>query len=116
MLIVGVIFNIARGTKLDIKFTGGAMLKYSYSLDDTVSESDVSASDYMKLDKSVIGSLVKEVTGQDSTITIAQSAAADGGVKNTITISMSGKNTISEDTGDILAENSPQNTPALTSP
>lgn len=103
-LLVGVVFNIVRGTKLDIKFTGGAMLKYSYSLDDTVSDSDVSSSDYMKLDKSVIASLVKEVTGQDSTITIAQSAAADGGVKNTITISMSGKNTMAEDTGDILAE------------
>ena len=104
VILVGVVFNVVRGTKLDIKFTGGAMLKYSYALDDTVSDSDVSASDYMQLDKSKIASMVKEVTKQDSTITIAQSASAEGGVKNTITVSMSGKNTISEDTGEVLAE------------
>ncbi|MBQ1412249.1 MAG: protein translocase subunit SecF [Clostridia bacterium] len=104
VILVGVVFNVVRGTKLDIKFTGGAMLKYSYSLDDTVSDSDVSASDYMKLDKTAIAGMVKEVTGQDSTITIAQSASADGGVKNTITVSMSGKKTMDEDTGDQLAE------------
>lgn len=109
VILVGIVFNVVRGTKLDIKFTGGAMLKYSYSADDTVSASDVSASDvsasdYMDLDKSAVSSIVKDVTGQDSSITIAQSASAEGGIKNTITISMSGKNTISEDTGDILGE------------
>ena len=46
VMCVGVVFNIVRGVKLDIKFTGGAMLKYAYTLDDTVSASDVSASDY----------------------------------------------------------------------
>ena len=51
VICLGVLFNIFRGVKLDIKFTGGAMLKYSYSLDESVSESDVSASDFMKLDK-----------------------------------------------------------------
>lgn len=104
VILVGVVFNVVRGTKLDIKFTGGAMLKYSYSLDNTVSYSDVSASNYMKLDKTAIAGMVKEVTGQDSTITIAQSASAEGGVKNTITVSMSGKQTMDEDTGDQLAE------------
>lgn len=104
VLLVGVVFNVVRGAKLDIKFTGGAMLKYSYSLDDTVSASDVSASDYMKLDKGAIAGMVKEVTGQDSTITIAQSASAEGGTKNTITVSMSGTKTMAEDTGDVLAE------------
>ncbi len=104
VILVGVVFNVVRGTKLDIKFTGGAMLKYAYSLDNTVSDSDVSASDYMKLDKTAIAGMVEEVTGQDSTITIAQSASAEGGVKNTITVSMSGKKTMDEDTGDQLAE------------
>ena len=104
VICVGIIFNIFRGVNLDIKFTGGAMLKYSYALDDTVSASDVSASDYMKLDKTKVAALVKEVTEKDSTITIAQSASAEGGVKNTITVSMSGKNTIAEDTGEVLAE------------
>ena len=104
VICVGVIFNIFRGVKLDIKFTGGAMLKYSYALDKSVSDSDVSASDYMKLDKANVASVVKEVTGKDSTITIAQSATSEGGVKNTVTVSMSGKKTISEDAGEQVAE------------
>ena len=104
VICLGVLFNIFRGVKLDIKFTGGAMLKYSYSLDKTVSESDVSASDYMKLDKTEIASIVKEVTEKDSTITLAQSATSEGGVKNTVTISMSGKNTMAEDAGEMIAE------------
>ena len=71
VIALGVLFNIFRGVRLDIKFTGGAMLKYSYSLDKNVSESDVSASDYMKLDKAKVASIVKDVTGKDSTVTIA---------------------------------------------
>ena len=108
VICLGVLFNIFRGVKLDIKFTGGAMLKYSYSLDESVSESDVSASDFMKLDKAEIASVVKEVTGKDSSITLAQSATSEdgvkGGVKNTVTVSMSGKNTIAEDAGEQVAQ------------
>ncbi len=104
VIALGIIFNIFRGVKLDIKFTGGAMLKYSYALDDTVSASDVSASDYMKLDKTKVAALVKTVTEKDSTITIAQSASAESGVKNTVTVAMGDKNTISEDTGEVLAQ------------
>lgn len=104
VLCIGVLFNIFKQPQLSIKFTGGAMLKYSYSLDDTVSASDVSASDYMKLDKDKISGLVKEVTEQDATITLAESAAAEGGTKHTITVSLSGKNTIAEDTGEVLAK------------
>ena len=104
VICLGVLFNVFRGVKLDIKFTGGAMLKYSYALDKSVSDSDVSASDYMKLDKANVASVVKEVTGKDSTITIAQSATSEGGVKNTVTVSMSGKKTISEDAGEQVAE------------
>ena len=104
VICLGVLFNIFRGVKLDIKFTGGAMLKYSYSLDESVSESDVSASDFMKLDKAEIASVVKEVTDKDSSITLAQSATSEGGVKNTVTVSMSGKNTIAEDAGEQVAQ------------
>ena len=32
-LLIGIIFNIAFGTKLDIQFTGGSIIKYSYSGD-----------------------------------------------------------------------------------
>lgn len=104
VLLAGVIINIFRPAKLSIKFTGGAMLKYSYSLDDTVSASDVSASDYMKLDKDLVADLVKEITGQDASISIAESASAEGGTKHTITVSMSGKETMTEDAGEMLAE------------
>ncbi len=104
VILAGVVVSIFRPAKLSIKFTGGAMLKYSYSLDDTVLASDVSASDYMKLDKALVDDLVKETTGQDAAITIAESASAEGGTKHTITVSMSGKKTISEDTGEVLAK------------
>ena len=104
VIALGVIFNLFRGVKLDIKFTGGAMLKYSYALDKSVSASDVSASDYMKLDKAQVSAAVKEVTGKDSTISIAQSATSEGGVKNTVTVSMSGKKTIAEDAGEQVAQ------------
>lgn len=104
VICIGVVFNIFKGAKLGIKFTGGAMLKYSYALDDTVSSSDVSASDYMKLDKDNIASMAKEVTGQDANIALAQSAAAEGGVKNTVTVSLGGKQTIAEDAGEKLAD------------
>ena len=103
VICLGVIFNLFCGVKLDIKFTGGAMLKYSYSLDKSVSASDVSASDYMKLDKAKVAAVVKDVTSLDSTITIAQSATSEGGVKNTVTVSMSGKKTITEDAGEQVA-------------
>ena len=104
VICLGVVFNVFRGVKLDIKFTGGAMLKYAYSLDKTVSASDVSASDYMKLDKAKVASIVKEATGSDSTVALAQSATSEGGVKNTVTISMSGKKTMSEDAGEQVAQ------------
>ena len=104
VICLGVLFNVLRGVKLDIKFTGGAMLKYSYALDKSVFASDVSASDYMKLDKTKVAAVVKEVTEKDSTITIAQSATSEGGVKNTVTVSMSGKNTIAEDAGEQVAQ------------
>ena len=113
MICLGVVFNIYRGVKLDIKFTGGAMLKYSYSLDKTVSASDVSASDYMKLDKEKVAAVVKEVTGKDSAITIAQSASSEGGVKNTVTVSMSGKKTIAEDAGEQVAAKLTEQYPRL---
>ena len=114
VLAVGVVFNVVRGTRLDIKFTGGSMLKYSYALDDTVSASDVSASDYMKLDKKAVADIVKEVTGQSSVITIAQSASAETGVKNTVTVAMSGKKTMAEDTGDQVASCLTQKYPKVT--
>ena len=113
VICLGVVFNIFRGVKLDIKFTGGAMLKYSYSLDKTVSASDVSASDYMKLDKEKVAAVVKDVTGKDSNITIAQSASSEGGVKNTVTVSMSGKNTIAEDAGEQVAQKLTEQYPKL---
>ncbi len=103
VICLGVIFNLFCGVKLDIKFTGGAMLKYSYSLDKSVSASDVSASDYMKLDKAKVAAVVKDVTSLDSAITLAQSATSEGGVKNTVTVSMSGKKTITEDAGEQVA-------------
>lgn len=39
---IGIIFNVIFGTEMDISFTGGAVLKFSYS-DSVVSDSDVSS-------------------------------------------------------------------------
>ena len=104
VICVGILFNIFKGVKLDIKFTGGAMLKYSYSLDKTVSESDVSASDYLKLDKEKVAAIVKDAIQKDSNITIARSATSEGGTKNTITVAVSGKESLTGDASTKLAE------------
>lgn len=45
LLTIGIICNILMGTELDMRFTGGSVLRYAYSNSATVSASDVSGSD-----------------------------------------------------------------------
>ena len=50
LMVIGLIFNFIRGTKMDIQFVGGAMIKYSVD---------------GEVDTDEIASLVKEETGRD---------------------------------------------------
>lgn len=53
LIITGIVFNVLWGTKLDLQFTGGTLLKYSYTND--ISETEII-------------SIVKNTTGKDATI------------------------------------------------
>ncbi|MDR1002521.1 MAG: protein translocase subunit SecF [Oscillospiraceae bacterium] len=50
---VGLIFLLINGVQLDIKFTGGAMLKYAYGVKAELSGSDLSSSDLSATDTAV---------------------------------------------------------------
>ena len=55
ILVIGVICNIFLGTKLDIQFTGGAVIRYSYN--GTIQQEDVEQ-------------IVKDASGKDVSVRI----------------------------------------------
>lgn len=56
-MVIGLIFNFIRGTKMDIQFVGGAMIKYSVD---------------GEVDTDEIASLVKEETGRDVSVALSK--------------------------------------------
>lgn len=82
LMAIGIIFNIIYGTQLDIQFTGGAVIKYSYSGDITQEAVEKIAQDTTKKDVSV--RIHKNVKSSDGT--------AD---KNNVSISFAGTDSIS---------------------
>lgn len=77
VIAVGLICNIIFGTKLDIQFAGGAVIKYS--VDGEVSQEDVQA-------------IVKDSTGRDCSVT-ANKLIATG--ENQVTVTFAGNEAIS---------------------
>ena len=59
IILVGVIFNVMFGTQLDIQFTGGAVIKYSYT-------GDINAADVENLVKDATGEAAVKVTVNSS--------------------------------------------------
>lgn len=90
VMLIGVIFNIIYGTRLDIQFTGGAVIKYSYV-------GEVNSND--------IESLVQKATGDDVSVTINQNVKnAEGNTDlNNITIQFSGTNALELDKQQAIA-------------
>lgn len=84
IFLIGIICNIAFGSKLDIQFTGGAMIQYSYSGDLTASE---------------IESAVEQVTDRNVTVSISKNVKSSDSDQtlNNATISFAGTDSISND-------------------
>lgn len=82
IIAVGLIFNLIFGTQLDIQFSGGAMLKYSYS---------------GEIDQGTVESLVQNAAHRNVSVTINKDVkSTDGsGAKNNVTISFSGTQALS---------------------
>ena len=77
IIIAGIVFTVFRGLKLDINFSGGARITYSYT--GTVKQDDFK-------------STVKDVLNKDFTVSKNESLA---GNTKTYTINLSGKNALS---------------------
>ena len=77
IIVVGILFNLIFGAKLDIKFTGGSMFKYSYADDSVVvTSTDVSGSDVTPTDlESVVAGIVDEIEAE--AVSGADVSAAD---------------------------------------
>ncbi|XOQ49132.1 MAG: Protein-export membrane protein SecF [Eubacteriales bacterium] len=85
VMLIGLIFNILFGTQLDIQFKGGAEIKYSF--DGKVVQEEVEK-------------IVQDTTKMDVSIRILEDVkSADGNsVKNNVSISFAGSESISVDT------------------
>ena len=77
LIVIGLIFNFIRGTKMDIQFVGGAMIKYS-----------------------VDGELVKEETGRDVSVALSKTFGTDA---NQVTLSFAGNEAVTLDEQQAIA-------------
>lgn len=82
IMVVGLIFNFIFGTKLDIQFTGGADIKYSYTGD---------------VDQQQIDQIAQSATGRQVTVTIDKNikSTSDSTTVNNMTISFAGQTSLS---------------------
>jgi preprotein translocase subunit SecF len=91
IMAIGLIFNIIFGTQLDIQFTGGAVIKYSYT---------------GKIVQEDVEKIVQDTTQKDVTVRILESVkSADGSeAKNNVSISFAGTDSISIDNQQAIAK------------
>lgn len=94
VILIGIICNFIFGTTMDIQFTGGSMLKYSYS---------------GSLDDSKLKSLVQEKT-PDDIVTFSDSKDLVND-KNMLTVQFSGTTTISTELQDNITKSIQQQFP-----
>lgn len=92
---VGLLFTLINGVSLDIKFTGGTLIKYAYS--STVSASDVSASDVSASDASA-SDLAPEVMGASTLV--APVSGADVSASDVTASDVSGSDASATDTAE----------------
>lgn len=91
IMLIGLIFNFIYGTKLDISFKGGAVVKYSYTGD---------------IKQEEIASIVNQSTGKDATVLILGDVKSAGTstTKNNVSISFAGSEALSVDKQQALAK------------
>ena len=82
IIAIGIICNAIFGTRLSIDFTGGALVKYSYS---------------GEIEPNQISSAVKNAIGRDLTVTINTNVQSSDGTsaKNNVTLAFSGTDALS---------------------
>ena len=91
ILVIGVICNIFLGTKLDIQFTGGAVIRYSYN--GTIQQEDVEQ-------------IVKDASGKDVSVRIHEDMSTVNDptqANNSVSISFAGTDSISLDQQQSIA-------------
>ena len=100
IIVIGIIFNIINGTQLDIQFSGGAIISYSYT---------------GEIDENEVQRLVDGMTEEKVSIQVNQNVKIAGSdeTQNTISLSFSGNQSISLDKQkeitNALEENFPDN-------
>ena len=84
IIVIGIIFNIINGTRLDIHFSGGAIISYSYT---------------GEIDENAVQKLVNGMTEEEVSIQVNQNVKIAGSdeTQNTISLSFSGNQSISLD-------------------
>lgn len=84
IIVIGIIFNIINGTRLDIQFSGGAIISYSYT---------------GEIDENAVQKLVNGMTEEEVSIQVNQNVRIAGSdeTQNTISLSFSGNQSISLD-------------------
>ena len=85
LIVIGLIFNFIRVTKMDIQFVGGAVIKYSVD---------------GEVDTDEIASLVKEETGRDGSVALSKTFGTDA---NQVTLSFAGNEAVTLDEQQAIA-------------
>lgn len=88
-LLIGIIFNIAFGTKLDIQFTGGSIIKYSYSGD---------------IDGDKVDSLLEETVGTEVSLQYNYNVYVPGEdqPQNNLSVSIAGEGNLPVETSEAM--------------
>lgn len=91
IMAIGLIFNIIFGTQLDIQFKGGAEIKYSFD---------------GKIVQEEVEKIVQDTTKKDVTVHILENVKSSDGksVKNNVSISFAGTESISVDNQQAIAK------------
>lgn len=91
IMAIGLIFNIVFGTQMDIQFTGGAVIKYSYT--GTIQQDEVE-------------NIVQNTAKKEATVRILENVkSADGSAtKNNVSISFAGTDSLTLDTQQAIAK------------
>lgn len=95
IMIIGLICNIAFGSRLSIEFRGGTQLKYSYT--------DASGA----VNQAGVEKVVKDTVKRDASVLLNKNVKDSAGVatSNKITVELSGRDTITVDAQQKLAKN-----------
>lgn len=87
ILLIGLVFNIIFGTQLDMQFTGGAVINYSYS---------------GSIDETEVDKIVTEKTGKSVSVRLNESLDQDS--QNSVTLSFAGTDSLPLDQQKLISE------------